>query len=444
MSLPRTHPSISAAESLAVTARCQDCGVLVPAAAGGGTRACPACGSPRAVAHAELDELSIAHIDCDSFYASVERRDNPDLADKPVLVGGSKRGVVMACCYIARRYGIHSAMPMARALRACPDAVVVRPDMAKYSAVGREIKELMHEVTPVVEPISVDEAFLDLSGTRDLLRATPAEVLICLIKRIEDEIGVTASVGLSYAKYLAKIASDFDKPRGFTVIGRGDAQAFLAGKPVRILWGVGPVLGGRLNKDGLRTVGDLAETGEDTLVERYGSIGHRLHRFAHGRDARQVQSTRATKSISAETTFADDKRDPEALLARLWPLCETVSARLKKNGYLARTVTLKLKTADFRILTRSRTLSSPTQLAVTLFETARPFVVNEATGGRFRLIGIGAKSLIDAGDAPPEGDLFAKGPGGREAVEQAVDAVRARFGDGALVHGRSFCPAGKR
>lgn len=444
MSLPGTHHPISAAESLAVTARCQDCGGLVPAAAGGGTRACPACGSPRAVAHAELDELSIAHIDCDSFYASVEKRDNPDLADKPVLVGGSKRSVVMACCYIARRYGIHSAMPMARALRACPDAVVVRPDMAKYSAVGRKIKELMREVTPVVEPISVDEAFLDLSGTRDLLRATPAEVLIRLIKRIEDEIGVTASVGLSYAKYLAKIASDFDKPRGFTVIGRGDAQAFLAGKPVRILWGVGPVLGGRLNKDGLRTVGDLAETGEDTLVERYGSIGHRLHRFAHGRDARQVQSTRATKSISAETTFADDKRDPEALLARLWPLCETVSARLKKNGYLARTVTLKLKTADFRILTRSRTLSSPTQLAVTLFETARPFVVNEAAGGRFRLIGIGAKSLIDAGDAPPEGDLFAEGPGGREAVERAVDAVRARFGDGALVHGRSFRPAGKR
>ncbi len=443
MVAPGTQQPTLPAEGSGTIARCRDCAGLVAVASGGGPEPCPACGTNRAVAHAELDDLSIAHIDCDSFYAAVEKRDNPDLADKPVLVGGATRGVVMACCYIARRHGIHSAMPMTRALRACPDAVVVRPDMAKYSAVGRQVKELMREVTPVVEPISVDEAFLDLSGTRELLRATPAEILIRLIKRIEDEIGITASVGLSYAKYLAKIASDVDKPRGFTVIGRGDARAFLADKPVRILWGVGPVLGGRLNGDGLRTVGDLADANEATLVERYGSIGHRLHRFAHGRDTRHVQSTRATKSISAETTFAEDERDPKALLARLWPLCESVSARLKKGGYLARTVTLKLKTADFRILTRSRTLPSPTQLAATLFETARPFVVNEAAGGRFRLIGIGASSLISADDAPPEGDLFAQGPAEAEAVERAVDTVRARFGDSALIHGRAFRPERK-
>ena len=439
-----THITPSPTKQPALAARCRDCAALVRFAVRSGPAPCPSCGSSRAVAHAELDDLAIAHIDCDSFYATVEKRDNPDLADKPVLVGGATRGVVMACCYIARRYGIHSAMPMARALRACPDAVVVRPDMAKYSAVGREVKELMREVTPVVEPISVDEAFLDLSGTRELLRATPAEILIRLIKRIEDEIGITASVGLSYAKYLAKIASDFEKPRGFTVIGRGDAQAFLADKPVRILWGVGPVLGARLNAGGLRSVGDLARTDEAVLVKRYGSIGHRLHRFAHGRDARQVQPSRATKSISAERTFSEDLRDPEALLARLWPLCEAVSARLKKNNYIARTVTLKLKTGDFRILTRSRTLPTPTQLAATLFETARPFVINEAGGTRFRLIGIGASSLIAAHDAPPEGDLFATGPGEAEAVERAVDSVRARFGDDAVIRGRSFRPERNR
>jgi DNA polymerase-4 len=428
----------------AVIARCRDCAALIPPVGGGGAESCPACGSRRAVAHAELDELAIAHIDCDAFYATVEKRDNPDLADKPVLVGGSKRGVVLACCYIARRFGIHSAMPMARALRACPDAVVIRPNMTKYSAVGREVKALMREVTPLVEPLSVDEAFLDLSGTRALLRAGPAELLIRLIKRIEDEIGIAASVGLSYAKYLAKIASDIDKPRGFAVVGRGDAVAFLADKPVRILWGVGPVLGARLNGDGLRTVGDLAQAGEARLVADYGSIGHRLHRFAHGRDARRVQTGRAEKSISSETTFSEDLRESQDLLARLWPLCETVSARLKKGGYLARTVTLKLKTADFRSLTRTRTLSVPTQLARTLFETARPFVMNEASGGRFRLIGISAKSLVDADEAPPEGDLFAQGPAGHEALERAVDTVRARFGDDALVHGRSFRPGRKR
>ena len=235
-------------------ALCRDC--FAPAPADRGT-ACGACGSARVVRHRELARLSIAHVDCDAFYAAVEKRDDPSLRDRAVLVGGGRRGVVMAACYTARRFGIRSAMPMFEALRACPDAAVIRPDMTKYAAVGREMRALLNDVTPAVEPISIDEAVLDLSGTERLHRASPAETLARLARRIEAGIGITVSIGLSYNRFLAKIASGMDKPRGFFVIGRGDARRFLAGQPVTLLWGVGEAMRKRLAADGIATIGDL-------------------------------------------------------------------------------------------------------------------------------------------------------------------------------------------
>ena len=249
---------------------------------------CPECGSRRLLAHPELDTLAIAHIDCDAFYATIEKRDDPSLTDKPVIVGGGKRGVVSAACYVSRTYGVHSAMPMFKALKACPDAVVIRPDMRKYVAVGREVRALMLETTPLVEPLSIDEAFLDLSGTERLHGASPARTLVRLIRGIEETLGITASVGLSYNKSLAKIASDLDKPRGFAVIGRAEAQSFLEGQPVGLIWGVGKALQRRLTGDGIRTIGQLRALDEGALTARYGAIGKRLAHVCRGKENRQV------------------------------------------------------------------------------------------------------------------------------------------------------------
>ena len=329
-------------------------------------------------------------------------------------------------------------MPMFEALRCCPDAAVVRPDMEKYSAVGGELRAAMREVTPLVEPISIDEAFLDLSGTEAVHLAVPAQSLVRLALEIERTVGITVSIGLSYNKFLAKLLSAACKPRGFAVVGRSDALEFLADKPVRALWGVGPVLGARLKRDGFETIGALRGVPEAELVARYGRIGARLKRFAVGRDARAVSTSRAAKSVSAETTFAEDTADADALAERLWPLCERVSRRLKRAELGAETVTLKLKTAEFRNLTRSRRLRAPTQLARTLFGVSEPLLRGEARGQRFRLIGIGASSLAAAEAADPA-DLF---DAEVVALERTVDDVRARFGEGALVSGRLAAKGG--
>ena len=420
------------APASAAMAVCRDCGEGIDAAT------CAACGSARLVRHPELGTLTIAHLDCDAFYAAVEKRDDPALAERPVVVGGLGRGVVMSACYQARRYGVRSAMPMFEALRRCPDAAVVRPDMEKYSAVGGEVRAAMRELTPLVEPISIDEAFLDLSGTEAVHLATPAQSLVRLALEIERTVGITVSIGLSYNKFLAKLLSAACKPRGFAVVGRADALEFLADKPVRALWGVGPVLGARLKRDGFETIGALRGVPEAELVARYGRIGARLKRFAVGRDARAVSTSRAAKSVSAETTFAEDIADADALAERLWPLCERVSRRLKRAELGAETVTLKLKTAEFRILTRSRRLRAPTQLARTLFGVAEPLLRGEARGQRFRLVGIGASNLAAAEAADPA-DLF---DAGAVALERTVDDVRARFGEGALVSGRMAAKGG--
>ena len=417
---------------------CRDC--LRVTALDAGTAApgrCPACGGTRQVANAELDRLSIAHIDCDAFYASIEKRDDPDLADKPVIVGGGKRGVVAAACYVARIYGVRSAMPMFKALRACPDAVAIRPNMEKYAAAGREVRALMLEATPLVEPISIDEAFLDLAGTTRLHGRPAAATLAHLVKRIENEIGVTASIGLSYNKFLAKIASDLDKPRGFTLIGRAETADFLDPQPVGIIWGVGKALCAKLERDGIRTLHDLKRHEKIELQGRYGAMGARLYHFARGQDDRQVEPDGKTKSISSETTFEADICNAEALKAELWPLCEKVARRMKAKGYAGRMVTLKLKTGGFKTVTRSRTLTDPTQFAETLYRTGAPILDTEADGRAFRLIGIGCSDLTDPGAADPI-DLADPEFGKRAKVERAMDAVRTKLGDTAVRKGRGW------
>lgn len=422
-----------------MTRLCRDCFLVSeePDAEPGRHSRCGACGSPRVVAHAEMERLSIAHIDCDAFYASVEKRDNPELQDKPVIVGGGRRGVVSAACYLARIYGVSSAMPMFKALKACPDATVIKPDMAKYGRVGREVRALMEAVTPLVEPISIDEAFLDLSGTEKLHGGCPARTLARLVKNIEDNIGVTASVGLSYNKFLAKIASDLDKPRGFAMIGQAEAPTFLAEKPINIIWGVGKAFRKQLSNDGIRHVRDLLPYDEQQLVARYGRIGKRLYFFARGIDDRKVEAHSAMKSISAETTFNEDIADLHLLEKQLWPLCEKVSKRLKAKDLAGGNIMLKLKTAEFKQITRSRTLENPTQLSEVIYQESRRLLERAIDGHRFRLIGVGTSDLRDGETADPP-SLLVPELAQVAKVEQAIDAVRLKLGDDAIKKGRSL------
>src|SRR3954452_15333525 len=406
---------------------CRDCRRDLPDAA----PRCPTCGSPRLVRHPELDLLAIAHVDGDAFYATIEKRDDPTLADKPVIVGGGQRGVVLTCCYVARTYGVRSAMPMFEARRLCPHASVVRPDMEKYARVGREVRALMFKLTPLVEPVSIDEAFMDLSGTARLHGMSPAKALAKFAADVENSLGITVSIGLSSNKFLAKIASYLDKPRGFAVLGAGEAVAFLAPKPVTLIFGVGKMAQQRLARDGLRTIGDLQRADERELMRRYGSEGARLARLARGLDDRKVNADRETKSISAETTFDQDIADFRRLELRLWHLCEKVSARLKSNALAGSTVTLKLKTADFRIRTRAQSLARPPQLAARIFATGRDLLGREIDGTLFRLLGIGV-SALDAADGADFADLLDR----RTAdAEQAIDRLRERFGDEAIIKG---------
>jgi DNA polymerase-4 len=415
---------------------CRDCGGLAAAEPGAGR--CPDCGSPRLVGHVEIERLSIAHVDCDAFYATVEKRERPELADRPVIIGGGRRGVVLACCYVARIWGVRSAMPMFRALELCPDAVVIRPEMAKYREIGRAVRAEMHRLTPLVEPLSIDEAFLDLAGTEAVHGACPAQLLAALARRVEAQLGITVSIGLSDSKFLAKIASDLDKPRGFAILSHGDAPAFLADKPVALLWGVGGAMQRRLAVDGITQIGQLARLGERELAARYGRLGARLARLAQGEDSRTVSPDADARSLSAETTFAQDTADPEALRQALWPLCERLSARLKEAALAARTVTVKLKTADFRLRTRSRRLADPTQLADTLFQAGGLLLAGEADGvTRYRLIGIGADALVEAGaaDLPTLFDRDFDRPRRREL---AIDGIRRRHGEASLRLGRTL------
>jgi len=412
---------------------CRDCLEDVPA----GARRCHACGSPRLLRHAELATLSIAHVDCDAFYATIEKRDEPHLRDKPVIVGGGKRGVVAAACYVARTFGVRSAMPMFQARRLCPAAVVVPPNMEKYVGVGREVRRMMLELTPMVEPLSIDEAFMDLAGTARLHGLAPAKALARFAARVEGALGITVSIGLSANKFLAKIASDLDKPRGFAVLGLEEARAFLADRPVSFIWGVGKTMQARLARDGFHRIADLAACEERALMRRYGSEGLRLSRLARGIDSRPVTPERESKTISAETTFERGVAAFRAMERRLWGLCGKVSARLKSADLAGSTITLKLKSADFRLRTRARTLHDPTQLAAKIFAAGRDLLLREADGTRFRLIGIGVSELLPAAKADPV-DLLDPKAARAAAAEQALDRLRAKFGRAAVVRGLAF------
>jgi DNA polymerase-4 len=297
---------------------------------------CGACGSARIVSHPELEELAIAHVDCDAFYAAVEKRDNPALEDKAVIVGGSRRrGVVLTACYNARKFGVKSAMPMFQAMQLCPHATVVPPDMDKYASVAREVRALLKTLTPMVEPVSLDEAYLELSGTERLHRRTPAKTMAKIAAEIERTLGITVSVGLSYNKFLAKLASDLMKPRGFAVIGRREAKQFLKDKPVWMIRGCGPVLQKRLGADGITRIGQLQDLGESRLVSRYGDTGRWLHHLAFGEDERVIEADGESKSLSSETTFEFDIAKLDELERILWEQCEHVLARAKAAGWAA-------------------------------------------------------------------------------------------------------------
>ncbi len=401
---------------------------------------CSSCGSPRLIQHKELYDLSLAHIDCDAFYASVEKRDNPELENKPVLIGGGKRGVVSTCCYVARINGVRSAMPMFKALEACPHAVVIKPRMDVYSQVGKQVREMMRSLTPSVEPLSIDEAFLDLSGTERLHGNPPALTLAKFVQRVQKEVGISISVGLAANKFLAKVASDFEKPKGFSVIGAEEAYGFLAEQPVSLIWGVGKAMQTKLHSDNIKMISDLQKIEEVDLIRAYGSMGLRLSRLSKGQDHRKVESRGSAKSVSSETTFNTDISSAEELIPILRNQAERVSERLKKSHIAGQTVVLKLKTSDFKGRTRNTPLPDPTQLADKMFQVGRTMLEKELDGTRFRLLGIGVSDLQSDETADP-GDLIDEGATKRAAVERAMDKVRDKFGGKSVELGLTF---GKR
>ena len=415
-------------------ALCLDCRAVQPPAAGG-TR-CVACRGLRLVRHAELFALQVAHVDADAFYASVEKRRRPELATQPVIVGGGTRGVVTAACYVARLRGVRSAMPMFKALRACPDAVVIRPDFAEYSRVSRALRALMQPLTPLLQVLSIDEAVLDLTGTEALHGAPPAVMLAGLAASVERQLGITISIGLAHNRLLAKLAAGLDKPRGFGVLG-AEAPLWLAEQPVRLLPGVGPAQERRLASRGFLRLGQLQRLSPPEARSALGDDGPSLAARARGEDRRAVDPSREVKSISAETTFEQDLSDLPALERQLWRLCERLGARLREKQACAAGIVLKLKTARFHARTRSQRLASPTTLPDRLFEASRRLLAAEADGTPFRLIGIGAAPILPLEQADPV-DLADPRARRRVAAQGAIDLLRARYGSGAVRRGREL------
>lgn len=411
---------------------CRACGTEMS-----GTR-CAGCCEENSAEHAELATLSIAHLDCDAFYASIEKRDDPSLQPYPVIVGGGKRGVVSTCCYVARAYGVRSAMPMFKALKLCPDAKVVHGDMAKYVEEGRIIRRMMQELTPQVQPLSIDEAFMDLTGTEALHGGLPAQSLIKLQNRIERTRNLTVSIGLSFNKFLAKTASDLDKPRGFSVIGQGEALQFLESRSVGTLPGVGPAGASALERNGLKRIGDIRAAGPQRMRGLYGDWGAHLFALSMADDPRKVDPHGERKSISSETTFFEDVADLDTLEDILWPLCEKVATRCRAADTAGLTLTLKLKDSKFKVITRRRQLPEPTLLAARIFDVARELLTDEVDGrAKYRLIGVGLSDFSDASVAD-KGDMLDTGTPKRAAAEAAIAKAREKFGRGAVLTGRGL------
>ena len=376
---------------------------------------------------------TILHVDLDAFYASVEVLENPALAGKPVLVGGTgPRGVVAAASYEARRFGIHSAMPMGRARRLCPQAIVLPPRFDLYGAKSRAVHEIFAAFTPVIEPIALDEAFLDVTGALRLF-GTGAEIGAAIRARVRAKTGLTASVGVASNKLLAKLASDDAKPDGMLVVEPGSELAFLHPHPVGRLWGVGPATLARLERFGVETIGDLAALPEASLVDTLGRAhGHQLHELACGRDDRPVEPDRETKSIGQEETFPRDVADREALAREVRRMAERVGTRLRDHALTGRTVTLKVRFPDFRTITRSATLPEPFAVSSEIARQALALLDKVDTAGGVRLLGVSVSNLTAA--AAHQESLFGDEPALESSIpiQSVVDAVRARYGSEAL------------
>ena len=419
--------------SALVTVLCRDCYSSMNHEA---ASHCYFCQSPRLIKHPELGQLAIAHVDCDAFYASVEKRDKPALRDSPVLIGGSRRGVVAAACYIARTYGIKSAMPMYKALQKCPDAVVIAPNMKKYAAISKAVKAIMLQTTPLVQSISIDEAYLDLSGTNRLHQGVPAFTMARLANDVQKKLGITVSIGLSYNKFLAKLASEMDKPNGFSVIGEQNIKKFLANYPIQAISGVGRRLETKLKNDGIYSILDLQRCSVQELQKRYGSIGARLFNFSNGIDSRVITPNPPAKSVSKEVTFSYDKSGLEQLKPVLWRLCDQLSSSLKSKNKFGKTITLKLKTSKFRTITRSKTIKAPTQLADVIYRVAFELLIPNSRG-TYRLMGVGLSTLSD-NIGSVETDFLDDHDIKQEKLEKTIDQIREKVGANAIGKGRGF------
>ncbi len=379
-----------------------------------------------------------AHLDMDAFYASVEVRERPELAGLPVVVGGTPegRGVVAAASYPARRYGIRSAMPMATALKRCPELVILRTRMSLYAAESRRIHEILERYTPLIEPLSLDEAFLDLRGSVRLFGPVP-EIARRIKREISEELGLTASVGIAPVKFVAKIASDLGKPDGFLVVEPGELQAFLHPLPVGRLWGVGKVGEQAMRRLGLETIGDVARHDEDFMTRHFGRHGLHLLRLARGIDPREVVPDRETKSVSNETTFAADIADREELRAILMQLVEQVGWRLRHKELAGRTVQIKARYADFSTVTRAQTLAAPTSNTADIWRAASALLDRlPRPGAALRLIGVGVSGFEDEG--AEQGDLFAAAVEEKTKVDRVADAIQEKFGIGVVRRGGSL------
>ena len=400
---------------------------------------CPYCHDGRLVVDDEILTLSIAHIDCDSFYASIEKRDNPELNGKPVMVGGETRGVVAAACYEARKFGVRSAMPTFQAKKLCPHITVVRPRMDHYVSVSRKIREMMHSLTPLVEPLSIDEAFLDLTGTQALHKASAAEMLMRLQKTIKDEIGITVSVGLAANKSLAKLASDQDKPNGFFVLNAARAKQWLAPRPVSTIYGIGKSAAKRLTDAGYRTCGDIVRADLKQLVPVLGKQSLFIQQLAQGIDNRNISTERETKSVSSETTFNKNLSSENDLLPVLERQALRVSRRLKAQALQGNVVTLKLKSSSFQSLTRRKTIANPTDKAHEIFDVATQLLKKEISPDKsWRLLGVG----VDGFEAKAQTTDFLMALDEtnqkKDKLEQALDVMHAKFGDDVVFSGRQM------
>ena len=398
---------------------------------------CPSCESLNVISHKEIEKLDIAHVDCDAFYASIEKRDNPKLKNSAVIIGGGKRGVVSTACYLARIKGVRSAMPMFKALKLCPNAIIIKPNMSKYKDASKKIHNLMNQMTPLTEPISLDEAFLDLSGTKKLHKKIPAVLLAELSKKISQEVGISVSIGLSYNKFLAKICSELDKPKGFSLLGKSEAKKFLNDRPVEILWGVGKTLKRKLNDDGIITIGQIKEIDIQEIINRYGSIGSHIYSLSQGNDLRRVIPQRPIKSISHEITFENDINNKEILKKKLWLLCEKVSKRSKEKGLGGQTITLKLKTKEFKLISRSCKIEEPTQIGELIFQHSKALLDRENDKIKYRLIGVGISNLKDS-ELCDLYDLVNISKTKNAKIEYAIDDIRNKFGQDLIKKGRSI------